>query len=365
VEPPSYRDDRDDRVTVWRGRCEEIMLALEPNSVDAIVTDPPYDLTGSRRGGFMGKQWDATGIAFDPATWEAALRVLKPGGHLVAFGGTRTYHRMACAVEDAGFEIRDCLQWLYGSGYPKSRNQRDIGRPELGTALKPANEPIVLARKPIAERTIARNVVTHGTGGLNIDGCRIALEEALPTYTTPGKGSIGGNGVYNGSTGWYPGAEEPADGSLRHDARGRWPANVVLDEDAAAILDASTLVAASRPSRKGFGLGYHGGNAERGVEGYADAGGASRFFYVAKASQKERRGSTHPTIKPVALMRWLARLITPPAGVILDPFAGSGTTVEAALLEGFRVVAIEQDPEYIPDILRRIAETPQRLPGIV
>src|SRR5215207_99431 len=153
---------------VLRGDCRAVMRGMDANSVDAIVTDPPYEL------GFMGKSWDKSGIAFDPATWAEALRVLKPGGYMLAFSGSRTYHRMACAIEDAGFEVRDQIMWVYGSGFPKSKNQGD----GWGTALKPAHEPIVVARKPLSERTVAANVLRWGTGAINVDGCRVGIDDA-------------------------------------------------------------------------------------------------------------------------------------------------------------------------------------------
>jgi len=356
------------------GNCVELMRGLEPASVDAIVTDPPYEL------GFMGKAWDASGVTYKPPTWAEALRVLKPGGHLLAFGGTRTYHRLACAIEDAGFEIRDCLSWLYGSGFPKSHNLNGDWQ-GWGTALKPAHEPIVVARKPLAG-TVAGNVLEHGTGALNVDGCRVGDGEGRanggprPTRVATGGFNMSDSG------------ERPTDG--------RWPANVVLDEEAAAMLDEQT---GERPgfssqndhgSQMGYGDSLVYGNG-KGVyqgrrEGYNDSGGVSRFFYVAKASRAERnaglegfeegpapgskrsapaegrtsalgrpRANHHPTVKPVALMRWLVRLVTPTGGTVLDPFAGSGTTGIAAALEGFRFIGMEQDAGYAEIAEARIA----------
>jgi DNA modification methylase len=362
-----------------------------------------------------------------------ALRVLKPGGHLLAFGGTRTYHRLACAVEDAGFEIRDCLAWLYGSGFPKSldvsksidkaagaerevvgvsphsanravtswhaaETAHDRGRmgtvaegdrsltapatPEAerwqgwGTALKPAHEPIVLARKPLSG-TVAGNVLAHGTGALNVDGCRIGTDEdrARPPRTA--------NAIYGGGNGTNLTESES------HPA-GRWPANVCLDPEAAALLDEQTGTSTSRIGKPREGANGDGwGMTATGAE-YGDSGGASRFLYVAKASSAERNagldgfeetqvrrlsggdfahnsGSTasdkagatvrnvHPTVKPIELMRWLVRLVTPPNGLVLDPFTGSGTTGCAAVLEGFRFVGIEREPEYAAIARARIA----------
>ncbi|NTX08287.1 site-specific DNA-methyltransferase [Myxococcus sp. CA040A] len=354
---------------------------MPPESVDAVVTDPPYEL------GFMGKSWDSAGVSFRPETWAAMLRVLKPGGYLVAFGGSRTFHRIACAIEDAGFDIRDTLSWMYGTGFPKSMNLGD-GR---GTALKPAWEPIILARKSLAG-TVAANVQAHGTGALNIDGCRIETTDNLNggAYSAGGRagGLVGDARDAKGQGMFAPGRGVPGD---YVQPSGRWPANVVLDEEAAAALDAQTgmLTSGANPTRRraakfkntfGEFQGQEACVPARGV----DSGGASRFFYVAKASRAERdegceslpvrsggeatdredgspgaaspragAGRTggarnvHPTVKPVALMRWLVRLVTPPGGIVLDPFTGSGTTGLAALHEGLRFVGVEQSAEYL------------------
>lgn len=325
--------------TIGIGDCREILKRIPDDYVDAVVTDPPYEL------GFMGKKWDSSGVAFDPETWRAVLRVLKPGAHLLAFSGTRTYHRMVCAIEDAGFEIRDQLAWMYGSGFPKSVDKKKV--PEgIGTALKPAQEPIVLARKPLVG-TVAANVLAHGTGGINVDGCRI--EGAKPDTTRGAGGQHGTDSEYG------------AQGRILDDGRGRWPANVLLDETAAAMLDAQSGVlrnggqndtsAARARDDDATSLAMTKGKARPG-----DSGGASRFFYVAKASRSEReaglqkpaegRANNHPTVKPIALMRYLCRLITPDGGVVLDPFLGSGTTGIAALAEQFRFIGIELSPEY-------------------
>jgi site-specific DNA-methyltransferase (adenine-specific) len=426
-------------VRVLHGDCVELMRGMPDCSVDAIVTDPPYELS------FMGRRWDASGIAYSREMWGEALRVLKPGGHLLAFGGTRTYHRMACAIEDAGFEIRDSIHWVYGSGFPKSLNigkaidkaagaEREVvgerkqrGRPKAhddefqkntssspvelltasateeaarwegwGTALKPAHEPIVVARKPLAG-TVAGNVLQWGTGGLNIDGCRVGTDggtfnsrEALPSPN-----GIYGDGLTGGKT-------------LTLNA-GRWPANVVFDRTAGQALDqqsgeVGSLVTGKTGNRRGgnskHSVGLNG--PKNAPDGYGDSGGASRFFtqadfgpddwpfvYQAKPSRKERNaglhglpeqqirrhsggeyahnsGSTessknggssnnhHPTVKPVALMRHLVRLVTPPGGTVLDPFAGSGTTLVAAILEGFNAVGCEMTDEYLPIIAGRV-----------
>jgi site-specific DNA-methyltransferase (adenine-specific) len=338
------------------------------------------------------------------------LRVLKPGGHLLAFGGTRTWHRLACAVEDAGFEVRDSIAWLYGSGFPKSMNvakaitgtqlghggnsgairratmgdeyeptgvrgnrdgvtrRSDTGMADRdltltpdaeqwqgwGTALKPAFEPVVVARKPLAG-TVAANVLAHSTGALNIDGCRIGDGGQLRWETPRG---MGGQGIYNEAADLGPSAATAS-------SVGRWPANVVLDESQAAVLDAQSGeqrdgVAVQRnrgPEKPNEVYGGGWGNLPD-DQTYGGSGGASRFFYVAKADSAERpriNGTAHPTVKPLDLMRWLVRLVTPPGGTVLEPFAGSGTTVEACILEGFRCIAIEREAEYLPLIEARIA----------
>ena len=445
----------DDFVTVHGGDCLVVLAAMPANSIDAVVTDPPYGLgntTGAQVAetitrwvsgdrtfipegrGFMGRPWDA----FVPpvAVWDEALRVLKPGGHLVAFSGSRTLDLMQLAIRLAGFDVRDTLMWLYGSGFPKGQRLDDqvaafeagladdtaipadvytvtaylkaardaagwsnrqidalFGRngmaghwvsngqqpavpsleewarlkvelaPHLGddvdhlveryaatnrpedwganagsagfldtlgaeydrgrvtdwsTALKPAHEPIVLARKPV-ESTAKRNVQTYGTGGLHVGACRVGTEE-LEAAPRPAFGTKA-----DGVTGFGAGAER--NGDVTPARSGRWPANVLLDEEAAAVLDGATF------------------------------GGASRFFYTAKASGRDRvkvDGQGHPTVKPVDLMRWLVRLVTPPGGTVLDPFAGSGTTLEAAIAEGFKAVGVEREPDYLRIIQARL-----------
>lgn len=393
----------DKHATVWHGDCVNVLTGIPDDTFDAVITDPPYGLTnrtvdvmgcencgrtlGGNDGapencprcggklsrqrsvqgkGFMSKSWDGTGVAFDPATWRAVLRVLKPGGHLVAFGGTRTWHRLVCAIEDAGFEVRDSVAWLYGSGFPKSLNvskaidkaagaEREIVRPRTyglangggysgglntdqpcsataeisapatpevqqwagyGTAMKPGHEPICVARKPL-DGTVAGNVLEWGTGAINIDAMRIEGDTPQP-FGSPRK-SVGG--ILNGT-------DEPREQYVPS-AQGRWPANVALDEETAAAL------------QRGFG----------------DTGGPSRFFYTSKAPSSERvtiDGVSHVTVKPLDLMQWLIRGYCPADGLILDPFAGSGTTGEAAIAEGFRAVLIEQDPTYLPLIKARI-----------
>ncbi|WP_281711633.1 DNA-methyltransferase [Dermacoccus nishinomiyaensis] len=374
----------DDKVVLHHGDCLDVLATLPDASVDAVVTDPPYGI------GFMGKEWDsgksfverkaAKRNTFDhvggnhnpTSSADAArtrrvesarfgawceqwvtecLRVLKPGGHLLAFGGTRTWHRLAVAVEDAGFEIRDNLAWLYGSGFPKSLNLVDESgeRTGQGTALKPAFEPIVMARKPLAG-TVAANVLEHGTGALNIDACRIAGD--VPSVPQPRYG------VRDGITGF--GSGEGRNGEMSSAPGGRWPANVILDESQAEALDeqSGTLTSGSRKAGTHGLMGYMGADAAPMPEVVGDTGGASRFFYVAKAPKSERPvvdGVAHPTVKPVSLMSWLVRLVTPPGGTVLEPFAGSGTTVEAAMREGFHVVAVEREADYLPLILARIS----------
>ncbi len=318
-----------------QGNCLEVMrrLAEEGVKVDAIVTDPPYHLTsGGNGGGFMGKAWDGGDVAFNSVTWGTASGLLKPGGYLLAFGGTRTYHRLGWAIEGGGFEIRDCIAWLYGSGFPKSHNL-DGEWDGWGTALKPALEPICVARKPLGEKTVAANVLKHGTGAINVDGCRI---EAQGRPAREGDYKATENTVYEGRM----------DGSLAGGSKavgttdlGRWPANVCHD--------GSPEVEAA--------FAAFGEKTSGGVNHQPQPGTASRFFYTAKADAHDRWGSKHPTVKPIDLMRWLVRLVTPPGGTVLDPFAGSGTTGIAAMAEGFDAILIEREDEYIADIRERLA----------
>lgn len=342
------------RAEVIHGDCLTVMRGMAAGSVDAVVTDAPYDLA------FMGKAWDRSGVAFDPATWTEVLRVLKPGGHLLAFGGSRTYHRMACAVEDAGFEVRDCLAWLYGVGFPKSHNLHGEWQ-GWGTALKPAYEPIILARKPLSERNVAANVKRWGTGALNVDGCRIPTDDNL----NGGAYTQGASPRWDGTENWRYKRGQAGEFAQ---PTGRWPANVALDEEAAAALDEQS---GTRPGMKprvlqrglttGSGIGYGSGSGpQEAPAGYGDTGGASRFFYTAKADAADRGpGNNHPTVKPTDLMRWLCRLVTPPGGTILDPFGGSGSTIVAAAMEGFHSIGIEQDEGYCAIARRRAAAAAQ------
>jgi site-specific DNA-methyltransferase (adenine-specific) len=381
----------------------ESLKKLPENSIDSIVSDPPYGLS------FMGKKWDydVPSVEF----WREVYRVLKPGGHILSFGGTRTYHRMVVNIEDAGFEIRDQVMWLYGSGFPKSHNigkavdkiegnerqlvkevknnrtagsdfgdygigDRNITKGQSkyegwGTALKPANEPICVARKPLSEKTIAENVIKWGTGGINIDGCRIEYKsEADEKSSIPG--SLNSN-QKNSSFGI-------GEGHI-HNTEGRFPANIILDETAAEILDEQSGVSKSSSNKwEGDNNSDIYGKYQKGIRQstFSDKGGASRFFYVAKVSKKERNlgldnfenkiiegrdegqdatsvaykkrptptKNTHPTLKPINLMTYLCRLITPEGGIVLDPFMGSGSTGIAAQLEGFRFIGMEMDEDY-------------------
>jgi site-specific DNA-methyltransferase (adenine-specific) len=377
-------------ISIHHGDCLELLPKLPENSIDACVTDPPYHLVSihkrfSKSGGadrqpgtdqydrlsrgFMGKAWDGGDVAFRVETWEAVFRVLKPGAHLIAFGGTRTYHRMVCAIEDAGFEIRDQIGWLYGSGFPKShsvekkldtRSDEEIeaGDPQApdamrwqgwGTALKPAWEPVVLARKPLIGRVVD-NVLAHGTGALNIDACRLEPADGDYNYA-PGEHGIEGRTRQS----WFA-----LSAGKRHED-GRWPANVIHDGSAeviAAFPDTPgqqrdvTGKEQSHVTKNTYGHFERGGD---GMEARGDLGSAARFFYQAKADKGDRLASKHPTVKPVDLIAYLCRMVTPPGGVILDPFAGSGTTGMACLREGFHAILMEREAEYVADIKRRIA----------
>jgi DNA modification methylase len=316
---------------ILTGDCLAVMPTLEAESVDAIVSDPPYGLA------FMGKAWDH-GVP-GPEFWREAWRVAKPGAHLVAFGGTRTYHRLTCAIEDAGWEIRDCLSWLYGSGFPKSHNGA-----WGGTALKPAWEPIILARKPLTG-TVASNVAQHGTGALNVDGCRIGTDGGTTKGSAPKGASNGiyGNGI-NGACDIVP---------LN---AGRWPANVCLDEEAATFPE-SRFFYTAKASRREREAGLEGMPIRSaGSKNVGESSGRDPSNPRNTMGQAEVKAANHhPTVKPIALMRWLCRLVTPKGGLILDPFTGSGTTGCAAVLEGFRFVGIEREPEYAEIAEKRIA----------
>ena len=400
---------------VFLGDCREVLKSLPDNSVDSVVTDPPYEL------GFMGKSWDSSGIAYDVTVWEECLRVLKPGGHVLAFGGSRTFHRLAVAVEDAGFEIRDNIAWISSKTFPKSLDvskaidkklgaereitawvkqpfKQDNGAAEAeynqykgtktsdeagyrrspiteavtaeaqrwdgwGTGLKQVVEPVVLARKPFGKGvTVAGNVLAWGVGGLNIDGSRIGSD----ARETSGMKSLG---VMHDDE-WKP-KDLPS-----KTVHGRWPANVILDEVTAGLLDEQSGVLKPATSRtpakpEAIAKAIFGGGAAGPL--YNDTGGASRFFYVAKTSKRDRNegledSNGHPTVKPTQLMRYLIKLVTPPGGTVLDPFTGSGSTGKAALLDGFNFVGAELTEEYLPIIEGRLrwameqeGETDERL----
>lgn len=336
---------------LYLGDCLEVMAGMEPNSVDSIITDPPYGLL------FMGKDWDhgIPGIPF----WQAALRVAKPGAILMAFGGTRTFHRLACAIEDAGWEIRDTMMWVYGSGFPKSHNL-DGDFDGWGTALKPAWEPIIIAMKP-CDGTFAQNAEKWGVAGFWIDGGRIPIGEGDNIYAKNPHtlGTIGENGIY--------GAGKP---TMYEVGKGRWPANLIHDGSDEVVglfpmTNGGALRIATRQRNKGWCNSSPGGGVEA-IDNFGDSGSAARFFYAAKSSRSERTcGGTvengHPTCKPVSLMRYLCRLTkTPTGGVVLDPFMGSGTTGVAAIMEGRDFIGIEKEPEYMAIAERRIENA--RLP---
>ena len=420
---------------IIHGDCLEELKRLEDNSVDAVITDPPYGLSNTKpvqvaeilgrwvngdtnhvpekRGGFMGADWDS--FVPPPAVWEECMRVLKPGGHMAVFAGARTQDLMGLSIRLAGFEIRDTLGWIYGSGFPKSHDvgkaidkapwaERAVvamkgnrGRKSAsgwgmredaegdpittpatseaqrwdgwGTALKPAIEPIILARKPL-DGTVANNVLAHGVGGLNIDACRVG---------TSGGGTHCNNRDADGKCLGHGDAGKSQSGATFHADEssapaGRFPANVLLDEHAAKEMDEqSGGTRAEKPSKSGnTGRQKQGATWKRWsgkwveIDSYSDSGGASRFFpvfkYQAKAPKKERpvivredgTKVQHPTVKPLALMEWLITLITPEGGLILDPFAGTGTTLQAATNKGFNPIGIEQDADYIQLIHQRM-----------
>jgi len=425
------------------GDCIDKLKELDDNSVDSIVTDPPYGLS------FMGKKWD-----YDVPSqeiWEECYRVLKPGGHLLSFAGSRTYHRMAVRIEDAGFEIRDQIMWIYGSGFPKSLNigiqvdkklgnQREVvgekvrgdvqkakengagyladpanrnntkqfgygtqtitkGNSEWegwGTALKPAHEPIVMARKPLSEKTVVDNVLEWGTGGINIDASRIGVDENDPNHR-----SIDNKNVHttNFANNGNPRPDKIPNQESQINPQGRFPANIIFDEEAGKILDEQTgeLKSGDMPGKyKGWGKNGIYGSADNELEQtyYGDSGGASRFFYCPKTSKTDRneglddfedkeapkrddgqpygmntnkfrpdgserkpvqpKKNNHPTVKPTDLMLYLIRMVTPKSGTTLDPFMGSGSTGKAAVRGGFDFVGIEMDKEYMEIAKARI-----------
>ena len=392
---------------LFHGDCLKVLPTLEENSVDSIVTDPPYEL------GFMGKKWDATGIAFNVDVWREAYRVLKPGGHLLAFSGSRTYHRMAVAIEDAGFEIRDQIMWVYGSGFPKSMaidkqldkqlgvereivgrnpNSREnstkdntlfesgtVGKTDYitkpsseeakkwegwGTALKPAHEPIVLARKPL-EGTVVNNILTYGVGGINIDDSRVP-GESIPINKLE---------MWSGF-----GEKVKPEYEQEMNNKGRFPANLIHDGSEEVTELFPRAKGGAYPAKRGKAVATtfaSGQETEGGFRAMGDDGSAARFFYCAKANKRDRndgldgfevkrpdtrtktgmgtfdekgvaeQSNHHPTVKPIALMQYLVRLVTPPTGIVLDPFMGSGSTGKACMYEGFSFIGIDQSEEYV------------------
>ena len=419
------------RYTLHNDDNLNVLRTMPDNSVDSIVTDPPYGLS------FMGKKWDYDVPSVE--LWTECLRVLKPGGHLLAFAGTRTQHRMAVRIEDAGFEIRDMIAWVYGSGFPKSLDvskaidkaagaERNVvvgsklGRPGMakdgsnqrsgfdaafgdgdgtsmdhniyapateaahkwqgwGTSLKPSLEPVTVARKPF-DTTVAENVLTHGTGALNIDGCRVATSDVVTNHARSDASAVS-KGIYGDSAGQET---HQTDGQKL----GRWPANLIHDgsEDVVAGFPQTTSNMRLPNGGKIYGRNSLNESAtcDTTVRGFSDSGSAARFFYCAKASKADRdegcdslplgpapgskrsqpaegrsdalgqpRANHHPTVKPTQLMQYLCRLVTPPNGIVLDPFMGSGSTGKAALLEGFRFIGIEREPAYMAIAERRIS----------
>lgn len=403
---------------VIHGDCTKVLrdLARDGFLVDAVVTDPPYHLASivSRLGspdaapiqsgatgvyargskGFMGQQWDGGDVAFRVDTWRRVFDVMKPGAHLVAFAATKGYHRMACAIEDAGFEIRDMVSWLYGTGFPKSHN---LGGEwdGWGTALKPAIEPIVLAQKPISESSIEANVTRWGVGAINIDASRIMGEDVAydregeqtqdKVYTNDGAVTLAAKpGRRYKVRRFKPGADVNKTGSWKQDEiyegvlkPGRWPANVChdgSDEVLEAFEQFGDRPSCSSPSSARVEGKIFGGSRTQGSIYPGDTGTAARFFYSSKATQGERIFEcrtcgahqvgkpdcghddmrTHPTVKPLSLMQWLVELITPPGGLVLDPFAGTGTTAAAARAADLHSLSIEADANHVRDIGVRI-----------
>ena len=451
--------------TIYNGDCLVVMDNMKKCSVDSVITDPPYHLTSivqrfGKEGsapaqfgtdgafaraskGFMGKEWDGGDIAFQANTWRKCYELLKPGGHLIAFSGSRTYHRMAVAIEDAGFEIRDQCIWLYGSGFPKSHNiGREIDKKQgndrevvgevragknalgqdsgwnkhnnrtqievtkgssewegWGTSLKPAHEPMVLARKPLSEKSVADNVMQHGTGAINIDACRVGGQSEDTERKKVVRKARTADGVWtDDNSGMKSEGSEFADA----DPRGRWPSNVMHDgsEQVQEIFPETNSTEVSRErTHKGIWTAGELADTEQFMPAYGDQGNASRDFYCAKTSKEERnsglhgfetkmmgmsggaqsvgegydkgqdiglnkviaRKNTHPTVKPVELMRYLVRLVTPKGGVVLDPFMGSGSTGMAAREEDFSFIGIEKESEYYEIAKARIKNVKPQL----
>lgn len=398
---------------LYQGNMLDMLECIQPNTIDSIVTDPPYELN------FMGKGWDNSGIAFQKDTWTKCFEVLKPGGYLLAFGGSRTFHRIACAIEDAGFEIRDTIMWLYGSGFPKSMNiglaidkkngvdnrtgnivkgmgsnnttamknclsesqefaseyEERVAQNEWkgwGTCLKPSFEPIIVARKPL-DGTCVDNIIKWGVGGLNIDECRVPMSDNEPDSR------VGTDAVMHtsGDKMWYGEGGYAGKDITVYNNNGRFPANTILTYDETDYEE----VCGGFPQSKGASSqnNYSNGSIYRGqslqesstkLEGYRewynDDGSASRYFYCAKASKKDRNEglndikNTHPTVKPCELIQYLVRLVTPNGGTVLDPFNGSGSTGKAAMYENrernkdYKYIGIELTEEYLPIAKARI-----------
>jgi site-specific DNA-methyltransferase (adenine-specific) len=327
---------------IIHGDCLEVMKTMDDNSIDFICCDPPYGLN------FMGKKWDDKVPNID--IWTESLRICKPGSMLAAFGGSRTHHHLMLALEKSGWEIRDVIMWLYGSGFPKSHNK--FGLEGYGTALKPAYEPIILAMKPL-EGTYKQNAEKWGVAGININESRIEGVKRSPEFKNP-----------KSESGW------PCLGENKNlidwdNTKGRWPSNLILSEEAAEQLDHMTGVLSKGHIPKKSNINpFHGSNhknIER-EERYLDSGGASRFFYVAKASSSERnkglegKSNTHCTVKPLSLMKYILKLLAPPGNPIcLDPFAGSGSTLLAAKELGINCIGIEKELEYYDIAKARLA----------
>ncbi len=376
-------------ITIYHGDCREVLPTLD--LLDAVVTDPPYGIS------FMNKKWDRD--TPDVEYWKIVKAALLPGAHLLAMGGTRTYHRLACAIEDAGLEVRDCVMWLYAMGFPKSLDvgkaidraagvkremvgklmapaksiysqgqiemsqDVDITAPATdaakqwngwGTALKPATELICLARKPLSEKTVAANVLKHGTGALNIDATRIGTDGGT-TRSHQAEYPKNTDGTEDRSDHWARTGHK-----INQLDKGRWPANVLLEDcdevkgmfpniGGGPKRDAMTPTTHDGPAKFGY-------SPERHQFSVGDSGSAARFFFCAKTSPSERGKSDHPTMKPVALMRYLCRLVTPPGGVVLDPFMGAGSTLVAAQAESFHAVGIELEEKYCEIAANRLSQ---------
>ena len=368
---------------IAHGDCRDKLKELDTNSIDSVVTDAPYEL------GFMGKSWDNTGIAYDVQLWKDVLRVLKPGGHLLCFGGSRTYHRMACAIEDAGFEIRDQLLWVYSSGFPKSHNvgkaydkkmgnlREDLGKIKkpassaatgnclnmsvavmpkdprytkgnseyegIGSALKPSHEPIVMARKPLSEKTIVDNVIKWGTGGINIDACRVPCDKEADKS----QNRIMNQKVSNNS-GW--GMFPQGDVQVLDLDKGRFPANLMHD-GSGEVLDvfpdkASRFFYCAKTSKKDRNQGLWGFKDKQKVFNGKSTNSSKAMKDVEARFTTLPSANNHTTVKPTKLMQYLVRLVTPKGGICLDLFMGSGTTGKAAMMEGFKFIGFEKEKDY-------------------